>query len=94
MAKDARLPMRVPEALKVEFEWAAEQDGCRGVSTWLRQLGEERAEWLRERESVGGTPLPRSEAAKVAAREAIKEATTRSEPAVTFVPGFGLDEED
>lgn len=47
MAKDARIPMRVPEALKVEFEWAAEQDGARGISTWLRQLGEARAEQLR-----------------------------------------------
>jgi hypothetical protein len=57
MAKDTRIPIRLPSALKEEFEWAAARDGCtRGVSTWLRQLGEERAEELRLADRPPMTP--------------------------------------
>lgn len=82
MAKDARIPIRVPEALKEEFQWAAEQDGCRGISTWLRQLGEARAEQLRTSAALNGKVLQ------------VIEATLAGGSAAAFVPGFGLDEED
>lgn len=107
MAKDARIPMRVPEALKEEFQWASEQDGCRGISTWLRQLGEERADQLRrktgpltetERENlvVNGEVLDAIEAT-LPVRELslaeIKKMYGRNESDGAFIPGFGLDEE-
>lgn len=82
MAKDERIPMRVPAALKDEFQWAAEQDGCRGISTWLRQLGEARADWLREHAKLNGRVLQ------------VIDATLPAESPAAFVPGFGLDKED
>jgi hypothetical protein len=67
MAKDTRIPIRLPSALKEEFEWAAERDGCtRGVSTWLRQLGEQRAEELRLADRPPMTPEERARAAQKA----------------------------
>lgn len=82
MAKDARIPMRVPDALKEEFEWGAGEDGARGVSTWLRQLGEARCEELREQAKLNGKVLK------------VIETTLDVESASAFVPGFGLNEED
>lgn len=76
--------MRLPEALKDEFQWAAEEDGFKGVSAWLRSLGEERLEHLRT--VSDGQVRPRA--------GYDHSRTSAAEPAPAFVPGFGLDEED
>jgi hypothetical protein len=102
MAKDTRIPIRLPSALKEEFEWAAERDGCtRGVSTWLRQLGEQRAEELRDADRPPMTPEERTEAQRAInahlaqhAEILLREVEPAVEPApLEFVPGLGLEEE-
>lgn len=102
MAKDTRIPIRLPSELKAEFEWAAERDGCtKGVSTWLRQLGEERAEELRLSDRPPMTAEERT-AAQAAYNGHLAEHTEillrEVEPAVEpapleFVPGLGLEKE-
>lgn len=101
MAKDARIPMRVPDALKTEFEWAAAQDGAKGVSTWLRQLGEERAEELRDADRRPMTLEERTAAQRAInahlsqhLEHAVRNGTAPLEPGAGFVPGYGLDEEE
>jgi hypothetical protein len=101
VAKDTRIPVRLATALKAEFEWAAERDGCtKGVSTWLRQLGEERAEELRLADRPPMTAEERVDAhramnAHLAAHtEFVLRDRAAAEPApLEFVPGLGLEEE-
>lgn len=101
MAKDTRIPIRLPSALKAELEWAAERDGCtKGVSTWLRQLGEQRAEELRFAERPPMTAEERSAAQATmnkhlaAHTELALRDRAAAEPApLEFVPGLGLEEE-
>jgi hypothetical protein len=96
VAKDTRIPIRVPSALKAEFEWAAEQDGCtKGVSTWLRQLGEQRAEELRVH-AAGGTiedAIAAQRRRNGATAVVVEHATRAAEPVLEFIPGLGLEEE-